>query len=535
MSAIVVIPLYKARPYLFEEIALRQCARVLAPNRSMCFVAPKGLDLAAYDTIFVEEAAKQPEKKYFPPHFFESLSGYNRLMLSPLFYESFNEYDYILIYQTDAYVFEDKLDYFCSLGYDYIGAPWFVRLFGKNCGTRFSGAGNGGFSLRKVSACLEVLNYKGRFWPKSQLFSTNNSPVIKWKKLAPEKRKELKWSKTVDFFTEINSSTEDYFWALDVPAAGLPFKVAPPQKAMYFSFEQKPSLLFYHIFEGCYPFGCHAWQRYEFEECWRHRILGIRTTTTIINDVEMPVITIITVCYQAKETIERTIVSVLEQSYPAIEYIIVDGNSTDGTREIISRYADKIACVISEPDNGLYDAMNKAIVKATGYYLWFLNAGDTIYTKDTVREMVNGCLTCTNAPDIIYGETALTDSKGNFLRMRRLKAPTLLTWKSFRQGMLVSHQSFIVKPSIAPLYDLRYRYSSDFDWAIRCMKKAKNIHNSNLTLSNYLEEGLTTQNRNASLKERFRIMARYYGWLPTIVRHIGFAIRFGKAKRKNQL
>jgi len=249
----------------------------------------------------------------------------------------------------------------------------------------------------------------------------------------------------------------------------------------------------------------------------------------------MPTISIVTVCYQAKEQIERTIVSVLEQSYPGIEYIIVDGNSTDGTREIISRYADKIACVISEPDNGLYDAMNKATGKATGNYLWFINAGDTLYSNNTVREMVNRCMANTNMPDVVYGETALTDSEGNFRRMRRLKAPALLTWKSFKQGMLVSHQSFVVKREIAPLYDLRYRYSSDFDWAIRCLKKARDCSDSGLTLSNYLEEGLTTQNRNTSLKERFHIMARYYGWLPTVLRHIGFAVRFGKAKQKNQL
>ena len=254
-----------------------------------------------------------------------------------------------------------------------------------------------------------------------------------------------------------------------------------------------------------------------------------------MDTVFKPTISIVTVCYQAKEQIERTIVSVLEQSYANIEYIIVDGNSTDGTCEIISRYADKIDCVISEPDNGLYDAMNKAIGKATGHYLWFINAGDTLYNNGTVCEMVSRCIADANMPDIIYGETALTNSKGNFLRMRRLKTPARLTWKSFRQGMLVSHQSFVVRREIAPLYDLRYCYSSDFDWAIRCLKKAKNCRDSGLILSNYLEEGLTTQNRIASLKERFRIMARYYGWLSTVARHISFAVRFGKAKQKNQL
>ena len=267
MSAIVVIPLYKARPYLFEEIALRQCARVLAPNHPVCFAAPEGLDLEAYDNIFTEEGAKKPEKKHFSTHFFESLSGYNQLMLNTLFYEAFCEYDYILIHQTDAFVFSDTLDRFCALGYDYIGAPWFRRFFGRTCGDAFSGAGNGGFSLRKVSACLDVLNYKGRFLPWRELLGTNNSPLIKWKHLPREQRKALKCEASVNFFTAINSRTEDYFWALDVPAAKLPFKVAPPEAAMRFAFEQKPSLLLKRA--GELPFGCHAWQRYEFNEFWK--------------------------------------------------------------------------------------------------------------------------------------------------------------------------------------------------------------------------------------------------------------------------
>ena len=267
MNVLVVIPLYKARPDRFEEISLRQCARVLARKHPVCFIAPEGLDLSCYDDIFRDEAGIQPEKKYFPPRFFKSLSGYNQLMLTPLLYESVKEYDYILIYQTDAFVFHDSLDYFCSLGYDYIGAPWFVKFFGRDCGTRFAGAGNGGFSLRRVSACLDVLNYKGSFFPARELFNTNNSLLIKWKKSDPEKRKTLKWSKTIDFFTKINSSTEDCFWALDVPAASLPFRVAPPEEAMRFSFEQKPSLLRKRA--GKLPFGCHAWQRYEFDQFWK--------------------------------------------------------------------------------------------------------------------------------------------------------------------------------------------------------------------------------------------------------------------------
>ncbi|MDD6210989.1 MAG: glycosyltransferase family 2 protein [Bacteroidales bacterium] len=252
-------------------------------------------------------------------------------------------------------------------------------------------------------------------------------------------------------------------------------------------------------------------------------------------NIQKPTISIITVTYQAEKEIERTIRSVLEQSYKHIEYIIIDGGSTDGTCAIIDKYRSQLAYFTSEPDHGLYDAMNKGIRNATGEYLWFLNAGDSLYSPDTIKRMINATTSNTFYPDIIYGETALVDHTGSFLRMRRLKAPENLTWESFKMGMVVCHQAFVVKRSLAPEYDLQYKFSSDFDWAIRCLQKAKSIRNCHLTLCNYLEEGITTRNRNASLKERFLIMTRYYGWFTVTCLHFRFAVRFWKAKMKNEL
>ena len=168
--------------------------------------------------------------------------------------------------------------------------------------------------------------------------------------------------------------------------------------------------------------------------------------------------------------------------------------------------------------------MNKAIGMASGDYLCFLNAGDTFFSPDTVERMMQ-TFNPENPPDILYGETAIVDDKGSFLHMRRLKAPRKLSWKSFKQGMVVCHQAFIVKRELAEPYDLSYRFSSDFDWCIRLMKKAASIHNTRLTLINYLNEGMTTDNRKASLKERYRIMAKYYGQISTSLHHIWFVIR----------
>lgn len=243
-----------------------------------------------------------------------------------------------------------------------------------------------------------------------------------------------------------------------------------------------------------------------------------------------PVFSIITVTYNASRWLERTLLSVLSQSYAGIEYIIIDGGSTDGTVDLIRQYADGIAYWCSEPDRGLYDAMNKGMAHATGDYLWFMNAGDTIYTSDTLQRVAEALKKRVSLPDVIYGETAIVDAAGRPLGMRRLRAPERLTWRSFRMGMLVCHQAFLAKRTLAPAYDLHYRLSADYDWCIRCLRGAKAIVNTRLILANYLEEGLSSVNRKASLRERYAIMCHYYGKVPTLFLHAWFAVRFYGAK-----
>ncbi|KAA6330262.1 PGL/p-HBAD biosynthesis glycosyltransferase [termite gut metagenome] len=233
---------------------------------------------------------------------------------------------------------------------------------------------------------------------------------------------------------------------------------------------------------------------------------------------------IITVTYSACRVLERTLRSVSAQTYPYIEYIIIDGASTDGTLPLIEKYRTHIHTLISESDKGLYDAMNKGIAYASGDYLCFLNAGDSFHTNDTLQEVVQS-FTGTDLPDVVYGETALVDASGHFLRMRRLSTPEELTWKSFKQGMVVCHQAFFAKRLLVEPYDLQYRFSADFDWCIRIMKKASYLHNTHLTLVDYLNGGISTQNRQASLRERFRIMATHYGTMSTVMLHVWFVVR----------
>lgn len=238
-----------------------------------------------------------------------------------------------------------------------------------------------------------------------------------------------------------------------------------------------------------------------------------------------PTFSIITVTFNAEAYLEGTIQSVLEQTYSRVEYIIVDGASKDGTLQIIQQYKDRIARWISEPDKGLYDAMNKGMKLATGDYLCFLNAGDKLYDSQTLQHMVDSLQGLEELPDVLYGNTALVDEMGNFQRMRRLQPPAHLTWKSFKQGMLVCHQAFFAKRCKAVEYDLSYCFSADQDWCIRIMKQSKVLHNTHQTLIRYLEEGMSTKNRRASLKERFCIMVKHYGWFSTVCHHIWFVFR----------
>ena len=243
-----------------------------------------------------------------------------------------------------------------------------------------------------------------------------------------------------------------------------------------------------------------------------------------------PTFSIITVTYNAGAVLEDTVLedtiqSVIAQTYHHVEYIIVDGASKDNTLAIVARYRNRIARVVSEPDRGLYDAMNKGIALATGDYLCFLNAGDSFHEDDTLQQIVHSLAPQDTLPGVIYGDTDLVDAEGHFVRKRRLSPPEVLTWKSFRQGMLVCHQAFFARRDLVEPYDLRYRFSADFDWCIRVMKKARTLHNTHLVVIDYLDEGLTTANRRASLLERFRIMARHYGWLSTVAHHAWFVLR----------
>ena len=241
--------------------------------------------------------------------------------------------------------------------------------------------------------------------------------------------------------------------------------------------------------------------------------------------VLQPKFSIITITYNAASVIRPTLESVMSQTYTNYEYILIDGGSTDGTVAIARASGIEFAHIISERDNGIYDAMNKGMALATGDYLCFLNAGDAFHASDTLKTIVKAIEGEENLPDVLYGETAEVDSERNFVRMRRLQVSENLTWRSFKNGMLVCHQAFYARRDIAPLYDLGYQLSSDIDWCIKVMKRARKMVNVNAVVVNYLQNGLSLQYHRKSLVERFKVMCRHYGLLPTIGKHIYFVFR----------
>lgn len=246
-----------------------------------------------------------------------------------------------------------------------------------------------------------------------------------------------------------------------------------------------------------------------------------------------PKLSVITIVYNNVKDIERTMLSVLNQTYPNIEYIIVDGASTDGTKDVIYNYRSRLAQFISEPDKGIYDAMNKGLSLATGDYVLFMNSGDEIYATETVADVFDSAASA----DIYYGETEMYDEQWQSLGQRRHHAPETFDWQSFKYGMSVSHQAIYIKRSLVQPYDLSYKYSSDIDWIIKAAKKASSIVNTHIYVAKYLVGGMSKKKHLASLKERFNIFTKYYGLIPNLVNHVviaaSLAVYFVRHRRTN--
>lgn len=237
---------------------------------------------------------------------------------------------------------------------------------------------------------------------------------------------------------------------------------------------------------------------------------------------------IITVVFNAENLLAGTIESVFRQSYPHVEYIVVDGASKDNSLKIIQEYAAKMPHLrwISEPDKGLYDAMNKGLRLATGDFVQFLNAGDWLYAPDTLEKMAALVQPQTG---VLYGETMLVDDSriahGTMSELSTRKCPAHLNWKKYLAGMLVVHQSFIPRRTLAPEYRMSAGLCADYDWCIEILKKSgENIHVGGI-ITNYLMGGLSKKRHQQSLQNRFEVMRLHFGLIPTLFAHFLIVLR----------
>ncbi|MGM9861993.1 MAG: glycosyltransferase family 2 protein [Muribaculaceae bacterium] len=243
------------------------------------------------------------------------------------------------------------------------------------------------------------------------------------------------------------------------------------------------------------------------------------------NSTLHPLFTIITVTYNAAATVQRTLDSVAEQSCSLYEHLIIDGASTDGTLDIVREAMQRnpLISLLSEPDKGLYDAMNKGIGLAKGDYLIFLNAGDKLHSPDTLQSIADTILD-NDYPGIVYGQTDIVDNNGTFISPSPIRTPKKLTAGSFIYGMSVRHQSMFVARKIACEYDLKYHICSDFDWAIRCIKRADSTRYADCIVCDFLGGGISNINAKQCKLETFAIMRKYYGLPLTLIMHAYFIL-----------
>lgn len=264
MKVIIVIPIYSPILADSEKASLIQCIKVLN-KYDISFVTFKNLDIKIYQEIVSQNRFAKIHYEYFDQSNFGSIGEYNKFCLTPEFYMRFREYDYMLIYQLDAWVFNDNLLEWCKKGYDYIGAPIFDDW--SSTIPKMIGIGNGGFSLRRISYFIDLLTSKRKFYSFKQLWKSS-SCVGNY--LSIPHKVLFKIHNTSSYYIKQKYEqgfNEDIIISFLLKESQYVPKIPSTQIGMKFAFEKYPSLL-YQINQQQLPFGCHAFCKYEFETFW---------------------------------------------------------------------------------------------------------------------------------------------------------------------------------------------------------------------------------------------------------------------------
>ncbi|OHX66960.1 DUF5672 family protein [Flammeovirga pacifica] len=247
-NCVVVIPVYKETLTDYEKISLQQGLKVLH-QRDIIFIAPVGLDLSYYQSLSETPIGTQ----FFDKDYFKDIKGYNRLMVSKEFYSAFDTYKFMLIYQTDCFIFRDELDDWCRRNYSYVGAPWPENDGSGNVWFKY--VGNGGFSLRKISDHLKVLEDTASVT--KTLFSFNGSRFSSWYALFRLRKNDWSVYKESD-------KNEDMFFGKNSTKSFNYFTTPPADEALDFGMELRAKEVFKYHNERL-PMGIHAWWKDDFD------------------------------------------------------------------------------------------------------------------------------------------------------------------------------------------------------------------------------------------------------------------------------
>ena len=216
---------------------------------------------------------------------------------------------------------------------------------------------------------------------------------------------------------------------------------------------------------------------------------------------EKPLITIVTVVFNSYTYLEETIISVISQTYDNFEYIIIDGGSTDGTLDIIRKYEHTIDYWISEKDQGIYDAMNKSMSLITGEWVNFMNSGDMFFDKNVLQKIYLNL-----SGDIVYGNHAIyINDKYKYVEINVKKYSSI-------RNIPCCHQSLFMKKSLLLKFpfDLNYHIAGDYDQFLKCQYNGANVKHIPMTVSLFLDGGLSSVSRKKIIYEYYNIMKKYH-------------------------
>ncbi len=231
-------------------------------------------------------------------------------------------------------------------------------------------------------------------------------------------------------------------------------------------------------------------------------------------------VSIITVTYNAEQFIEKTIKSIINQSYENIEIIVIDGKSTDNTLNIIKKYSDNIDRYISEADTGIYDAMNKGIDLATGDYITFLNAGDDYINNQVINDLFKNLDTST---DVVYADhISVLNNKEKYREAKEFTKDNLFKYLT----STVCHQAIFVKRAITPKYNLIYKLKGELNWYFDILNtpNIKYLHKK-IPIVYYLRGGVGEKKYMLNLKEIIKVLY-YHGNIFGVIKAYKFLFKY---------